>query len=105
MNVKEKLKETLVSRGMFPEQADEVLKQAIPVLDRLDPNYVITWDAKSDEYPDSVYKTWMVSLKREALKWIDKNLPLAWYRPMFERDPIAYWNKNYICNKKMENQK
>lgn len=84
MTIKEKLKKMLTDRGMFDNQADDVLKEAIPQIESLTPDYKITWDRPDSEYPDAVYSVMWLSLRDAALKWIDKNAPQAWFRPMFE---------------------
>lgn len=84
MTTRERLKKMLVDCGMFDDQADEVLKEAIPKIESLTPNYRYTWDRPADEYPDAIYKVLWLLLRREALVWIDKNAPQAWFRPMFE---------------------
>ena len=107
MNVKEKLESMLVANGMFPNQAAEVMKLAIPALNKqsieIDGNinqringkeeiesetkikkpYHITWDSPASDYPDSLYNLWFITVKPIALKWIDDNIPQAWFRMMF----------------------
>ena len=80
---KQKLLKLLEDRGMFPDQAEATLEQAIPVIESLVPDYCITWDRPAYEYPEVMYSIWLVTLKAEALKWIDANIPQAWFRPMF----------------------
>lgn len=83
MTTREKLKKVLTDNGMFPEQAEEVLARAIPEIEKLTPNYQITWDSPAEEYPNAVYVTMWLTLKPIALAWIDEKLPRAWFRPMF----------------------
>jgi len=83
MTVKEKLINMLVEYGMFEEQAKEVIELAIPKLNELADDYVITYDAPDDQYPTGVYTVWFISIKKIALQWIDENKPEAWYREMF----------------------
>lgn len=33
-----------------------------------------------------MYSLWWLCLKREALKWIEENIPHAWFKPMFEEE-------------------
>lgn len=84
MTTKEKLKKMLIDCGMLDSQADEVLGEAIPQIESLTPNYRITWDRPASEYPDALYNAMWLPLRDAALKWIDKNAPQAWFRPMFE---------------------
>ena len=83
MTTKEKLIEMCVSRGMFEKQAREVVELAIPKIDKLANGYKTTWDRPSTEYPDVLYGVMFFTVARTALDWIDKNLPEAWFRPMF----------------------
>jgi hypothetical protein len=84
VTTKEKLKKMLTDRGMFDNQADEVLKEAIPKIESLTPDYTITWDRPADEYPDPFYNIVRLPLYDAAREWIAKNAPQAWFRPMFE---------------------
>ena len=84
MNTREKFESMLVENGMFENQAKQVMTVAIPVLDEMVDNYKFTWDRPSEEYPKELYSVVFLSLKPIALKWIDENIPLAWFRPMFE---------------------
>lgn len=83
MTVKDKLKEMLTSRGMFDTQADNVLQEAIPNIEALTPDYKISWDDSAAAYPAPLYAVMWLPLRDAALKWIDANLPQAWFRPMF----------------------
>lgn len=84
MTTKEKLKKMLTDNGMFDNQADAVLKEAIPKISALQPKDRITWDRPSNEYPDVMFSLWWKILRKLALDWIVKNTPEAWFRPMFE---------------------
>jgi hypothetical protein len=69
---------------MFERQANEVIAQA-----KADPaGGMIPWSSPLDGYPEMVTKMAWVVVKGNALKWIDANLPKAWYRPMFESKPV-----------------
>lgn len=82
--VREKLESMLVANGMFESQAKEVMEIAIPELNKLADDYTITFDSPSNQYPSSsLYTIWYISIKPIALKWIDENKPMAWYREMF----------------------
>jgi len=84
MTTRERLKGMLTERGMFDENADEVLKEAIPRIEKSTPDYKITWDRPADEYLDAFYDSMWLSLRDVALEWIDEKAPEAWFRPMFE---------------------
>ena len=84
MTVKRRLESSLENMGMFTSQAEEVIKLAIPELNKVIPDYSITWDSPYTDYPDTLYMVMMVTIKPIALKWIEKNAPEAWFKPMFE---------------------
>jgi hypothetical protein len=83
MTTREKFKKFLTDKGMFDEQAEEVMKAFIPKADSLATSYQITWDRPAEEYAPSLYSVLSITLKEEAIKWIDTNCPKAWYREMF----------------------
>ena len=85
MNTREKFEKMLQDRGMFPQQASEVMKIAMPIIDKAVDNYRFTWEQPADEYPETRYAIIYVSHVREiALEWLKENLPRAWFLPMFE---------------------
>jgi len=83
MTVKNKLINMLVNNGMFEQQATEVIELSMPELNELADDYNIKFESPSNQYPDLMYNLWYVSIKPIALKWIDDNKPMAWYREMF----------------------
>lgn len=83
MTVREKLKDMLIQRGMFEDQAKEVIELSILELNKDADDYKITFDASSDVYPDGLYAAMFITIRPIALKWIDDNKPRAWFRPMF----------------------
>lgn len=83
MNVRGKLEGMLVSNGMFENQAKEVIDLAIPKLNELVDDYTISFESPSSDYPDMVYNIWFMTIKPIALKWIDDNKPMAWFRELF----------------------
>lgn len=83
MTVREKLESMLISNGMFESQAKEVIDLSISKLNDLIQGYRINFDSPSSDYPDIAYVMWFKEIKPIALKWIDSNIPLAWFRPMF----------------------
>ena len=83
MTVREKLESMLVANGMFENQAKEVIELSIPKLNELADDYIITFENPSNQYPDMIYNLWYMTIKPIALKWIDDNKPMAWFREMF----------------------
>lgn len=85
ITVEQKLKGMLTSKGMSEEQAESVMQIAKPRLNDTLGNYNITFDSRSDEYPDVIYNVLMMSIDPIALKWIEENKPMAWFKPMFQQ--------------------
>lgn len=84
---KQRCLKMLTQNGMFESQAEAVLEQAKPQIEG--DGYSMTWDSSADDYPAPMYAVINLILRREALNWIDTNLPKAWFRPMFTPDPEA----------------
>lgn len=76
----------LTDRGMFDNQADAVMQEAIPLLERLSKGYRITWERPASEYPEPIFNVMWLPLRDTALKWIKENAPEAWFRPLFESE-------------------
>ena len=72
------------SNGMSEKQAKEVIDLAIPELNKASGNYKITYDGPADQYPNGLYASWFIIIKRVALKYIKNNCPKAWFKPLFE---------------------
>lgn len=73
----------LVECGMFESQADKVMEQFVPEFDEVNTGYRVTWERPASEYPDLFYAVGFMYLKKTALRWIDENLPQAWFRAVF----------------------
>lgn len=84
MTTKQRLHAMLTDRGMFDSQADKVLADFIPAMNKESNEYNITWDRPADEYPDIMYSLWFQQLKVYALNWLNENAPEAWFKPMFK---------------------
>lgn len=71
-----------VQNGMYEKQAKEVVQQLIdhPASEAM----AGRWDSNMDDYSPQMKNVLLLGLKHQALAWIDKNVPKAWYRPMFE---------------------
>jgi hypothetical protein len=81
--VEQKLHSYLFERGMFPDQADQVIAKFKDAVKALTPNDVIKYDSPADDYPPQLYAVWSLELGDVAVEWIDENCPKAWYRPLF----------------------
>lgn len=84
MTTKEKLIQMCVERGMFEDDAKQVVEMAMPEIDKADTSHKTTWNSPSDGYPDVAYAVMFMYVSEKALEWIDKNKPKAWFRGMFE---------------------
>lgn len=84
MTTKQHLITFMTQRGMSPEQAEKVFQQALPEIQRNPGDYRVTFERPASEYPRPVLNILCMIIKREALKWIEANIPLAWFKPMFE---------------------
>lgn len=91
--IMDKLREMLVANGLFPDMADKILAEAV-VGDlapqaRLWHEEVSRLGQASEMFVNLAYN----QLRPVALAWIDKNIPQAWFRPMFTEDPLAEVNR------------
>ena len=72
----------MVINGMFADQATVVLSRYSTGdgwgMDG-------RWDDAIDGYPETLLAVLLVGINAEAVKWIDENLPKAWFRSMFVR--------------------
>ena len=82
MTVEETLFKYLTDRGMSDNQAKEVLADYLKSV-ATDTNYQITLGADKDAYPNAVYIALYSGLQHQALQYIEKNIPMAWFKPMF----------------------
>jgi hypothetical protein len=84
MTVRERLEDVLYEFGMFREQAHKVMNVSIPIIDAISDDYQIEWDSDSEIYQDDMYDFLFSLIRPEALKWINENVPKAWFRENFE---------------------
>lgn len=73
----QRLVDYLVDKGMSESQAKAVLDIAKPEIERY---CRITWDRPA---PPAMYAAMILVINPIAVKWIDENLPKAWFRGMF----------------------
>lgn len=74
----------LTSRMMPDDAAREVL-EAVKLMES-NASMDGKWNHDTSEYPSTILAVIWMNAKDEALKWIDKNKPKAFYRPLFERN-------------------
>ena len=81
MTFESMMKDYLVSRGMLDSQADAVIANVKALNETAFMSSV--WNKNPNNYSVVMTQSIIMVTKLEAIKWIDKNLPLAFYRPMF----------------------
>jgi len=81
MTFKTKLTEMLVENGLFDTQAEKVMAALItsPASDSMKDR----WNDDVEGYPDVMLPVLWMGAKREALAFIDKEIPQHWARGMF----------------------
>ena len=79
----------LERNGMSNSQATEVMRIASEEMDEMRNR----WTDGTSEYPDIMKPSVRMNIDSYAVRWIDENLPLAWYRPIFAHDDIKSLNK------------
>jgi hypothetical protein len=84
MTVREKLENLLISNGMSENQASEVMNIAIPKLNDIVNGYGIKFNGDANDYPNEIYNALYFGIKPIALEWIEKYIPMAWFKPMFQ---------------------
>jgi len=78
----------LFDRGIFENQAKEIMDFAIPKLneqaEKMEIAHKFDWNGRADGYPDILYfAIFNMNLKPLVVEWIDANIPEAWFRSMF----------------------
>jgi hypothetical protein len=84
MTTRRKLEDSLFKLGMFKEQAHDVVKIAMPEIDKQMNDYRVTWERPASEYPDVFHKILLFKAKPFAFKWYEDNLPNAWNKDLFK---------------------
>jgi len=81
MTFNEVMKKMLVERGMFPQQADQVLalSKGHVLLDDMEGRM----DEQTDRYPASVLAATWTALRTIALDWIEDRQPDFRFKYMF----------------------
>lgn len=84
LTTRDRFKKMLIDRGMFADQAEQVMLSFTEDVNQRVENYQMTWDSPACEYPDALYTVMGLTLKEHAAKWIAENAPNAWYRAVFQ---------------------
>lgn len=81
MTIREWAERYCVERGMFPEQANQVVDRVVadPDLKTLQTR----WNEDVTGYPLSIRAGLALHLDRHAGAWIEEHLPQAWFKPFF----------------------
>lgn len=78
------------NRGMFKNQAEEVMQNVISDsesnAESVNREMEGRWGDSIDDYPPMLKVTVFMGIEPFALEYIKKNCPEAWFRPMFDRD-------------------
>jgi hypothetical protein len=85
MTIQQRLIDFLTHRGMFEAQANAVWVQFATEHSEDESRFREPWDS----YDATMQSLWLIAIRQAGLKWIDANLPRAWFRPMFCPDPAA----------------
>ena len=78
LTIRGQLQKKLYEIGMFPEQTSEVLDD----MEINMPEMKGRWTEGFAYYPEPMRLVLLLTAKSYALKWVDANLPLAWYKPL-----------------------
>ena len=81
MTFREWAVEYCYKRGMFRNQATEVVESMIagPSNGAMEHR----WGDRIEDYPPLMQEVLAIELNSCAVRWMDANLPRAWYRGMF----------------------
>ena len=79
MTIEEKLKSMLTERGMFENQAEEVLAELKKSKDCM----ATRWTDGIEGYPSQLLNVLWIVTKRLSSEHIEKHCPQAWFKPMF----------------------
>jgi len=82
LTFREWAKAYLTERGFFDRDADSVVEQWIA--NEVNEPMTGRWNHKVSGYPSMILAIFTLSLNRTAIRWIEANKPLAWFKPMFE---------------------
>lgn len=81
MKISDKMLELLINNGLFPQDAEEILKRYISS-DEAKPMACRMNDDESSYPPQALAAVWL-GIQHHALEWIDENVPEHWARPIF----------------------
>ena len=80
MTVQTEMTNYLIANGMSNYQAESVIIAAKKEMSTTFNN----WDSEMDTYSSMSQSLLVTTFKQVALDWLNKNKPMAWFKPMFE---------------------
>jgi hypothetical protein len=80
MTVQAEMAKYLIGNGMSDNQAESVISEAKKEMEGTFNN----WGSEMDTYSNQLQNLIKLSVKQTALGWLNKNKPMAWFKPMFE---------------------
>lgn len=82
MNFYDFFTKQLTSLGMFPNQAKDVMTITMERHSEMKGR----WDEDITSYPQQLQNIIWLSIEDIALEYIEKNVPEAWFKPIFDRN-------------------
>lgn len=82
MTIEQMFEKRLFESGLFENEAKEIMTMV--KADEVNKPFEGKWGEDENAYPQPMLNLLWFSVKQNTLKWIDKNCPKAWFRPMFE---------------------
>lgn len=74
----------LQARGLWDYQAREIMTTL--KADDIMKDMAQRWQDSPDGYPPALLVGVWMNAERHALRWIDENMPEAWFRPLFVKE-------------------
>ena len=69
----------LRDNGLSDNQSSKVFIKVYKTMDDM----IGRWDDDVEGYPPIMQNLVLLSTKRVAYEWINENIPMAWFKPMF----------------------
>lgn len=82
MTFRESMIKAMTTRGMFESQAIEIMN--LYIYSDMSVSMSGRWDDDAIAYPDQMQFVLWIGVKHFAFRWIEDNLPEAWFKPMFQ---------------------
>jgi hypothetical protein len=80
MTVQVEMTNYLIGNGMSQNQAASVIVETKKEMSGTFNN----WDSQIEAYSNELQNLIKLSVKQTALEWLNKNKPMAWFKPIFE---------------------